>query len=116
MTDPTKPDEPQPVVLPLAPPAAEPPPTEPVQQGMKVWYVLRGSTILGVVLFALGFVGVIVYMTTDREHLHETVFLFVMVGLIAWGAHLMSRQSVKNFLADVGSYLPWSKKSDGGDG
>lgn len=121
MTDPTKPTD---VVLPLAPPEPPPAPATPVQQGMRVWYVLRGTTILGLLCIVIALVFFGVYLFSDKEHLHEVVILWAGIGFFGFGAHLVSRQSVKNFLADTGKYLPWgSKKSDteehpaeGGDG
>lgn len=80
-------------------------------KGMKAWYVLRGTTVLGILFLGLGTAGFVVYLTTDKEHLKDHVFLGVSIGLIAFGAHLVSRQSVKNFLADFGRFIPWGKKN-----
>jgi hypothetical protein len=101
-----------PVLVPLIPdpPQQQPPQTPPVPPGMRAWVLLRGTTILGLVFLLLGIAGFVVYMTTDKDHLHETVFLFVCIGMIAFGAHLISRQSVKSFLADFGRFIPWGKK------
>lgn len=104
MSDPTPPK----VVVPLIPSPPPPPaPPPPAPTGMRVWYLLQGTTLLGLFFMLLGTGGFIVYMTSDKAHLHETVFLMVAIGLIAFGAHLISRQSVKAFLADFARFIPW---------
>lgn len=108
MSDPTKPPESAPVVVPLMPsPGIEPPPPP-----KGVWYMLRGTTIGGLFLIGLGTVGFVTYLRTDKDHPPETVLIWVAVGFIAAGFHFVSRQSVKNFIADVGNVLPWSRKPD----
>lgn len=108
MTDPTKP----PVVVPLLPDAPPAPAAPPAPKGMRVWYLLQGTTVLGLLFLMLGVAGFVLYITSDKAHLHETVFLFVSIGLIAFGAHLISRQSVKSFIADFGRFVPWGSKKD----
>jgi hypothetical protein len=76
----------------------------------------RGSVMSAVFKIALGTVGFAFYMTSDKEHLHETAFLIVDVAFIAWGFHELSRQSLKNFLADVGRFIPWGKKDPPAEG
>lgn len=95
-----------PVVVPLmtSPGTTPPPPPK------GVWYMLRGTTIGGVFLIALGTMGFVFYLRTDKDHPPETALLWVSVGFIAAGFHFVSRQSVKNFIADVGKFLPWGKK------
>jgi hypothetical protein len=70
----------------------------------------RGTAVRALFKIALGTVGFVVYLTTDKEHLKDHVFLGVSVAFIAWGFHELSRQSLKNFLSDIGRFLPWGKK------
>ena len=114
MTDPTTPDEKPPIIVPLIAdppktvPAAPPPPAP---KGMR-FVLLSGAAALGLFLIVLGTVLVFMYLFSDKEHLHEKIVLFVGIGFIAAGAHFVSRQSVRNFLADFGKFIPWGKKSD----
>lgn len=99
-----------PVVLPLL---KEPTPTESVPSmpiKAKAWYVLRGTTILGVLSIALALVFFVVYLFSDKEHLHEQIILWVGIGFFGFGAHLISRQSVKSFVNEFGRFVPWGKK------
>ena len=98
-------NEKSPVVVPLLQsPGVAPPPK---QKG--IWYMIRGTTVGGVFLVALGSFGFYSYIRSDKEHQLETVVLYVSVGFIAAGFHFISRQSVRNFLSDVGSYIPGRK-------
>lgn len=106
MTDPTKPDEKPPVVIPLLPDTSKTAPSPPAR-----WYMLRSTTIIGCIFFALGVIGLVVYMTTDKDHLKEHVFLWVSVGFVAAGWHLISRQSLKNALSDFGKFIPFGNKN-----
>jgi hypothetical protein len=113
------PDEtdPRPVIVPLiadTPPAPQPAVTPPAPRGMRTWIVLRGTTILGLVCIVIGLGFFAAYVFSDKEHLHDVIILWFGVGFFGFGCHLVSRQSVKNFLADVGEYIPFRKKSDGG--
>jgi hypothetical protein len=66
---------------------------------------------LGLVLVLGGFFGFGTYITSDKEHLHETVFLYASLALIGAGAHMISRAWAKGFLSDIGRFLPWGKKA-----
>lgn len=101
-------ETPPPMVVPLLPsPGVEPPPPR-----SGIWYVLRGTTLGGLFLAGLGTAGFVTYLRTDKDHKPETVLLWVSVGLIAAGMHFISRQSVRNFIADVGKFLPWGEKGE----
>lgn len=106
-----KPQAPQ-VVVPLLPSLPVQPPAPPMPpQKMKIWYLIRGTTIGGMFLVGLGTAGFVFYLTTDKDHRPETALLWVSVGFIAAGFHFISRQSVRNFIKDAGAFLPWGKKN-----
>lgn len=116
MQDPetSAPDEHPPVIVPLIPDPPKPttPQAPPVPKGMRVWLLLQGTTLFGVLCIIVSFVFFGVFLFSDKEHLHEKVILWVGVGFFGFGAHLVSRQSVKNFVADFGRFIPWGKKDE----
>lgn len=118
MTDPTKPAEKPPVVIPLIPdpPKIDDPklPAAPPPAGSR-YVLLRGTSILGLLCVLVSFVFFGVFLFSDKEHLHETIVLWVGVGFFGFGCHLLSRQSVKNFLSDFGKYLPRFGKQNAAD-
>jgi hypothetical protein len=72
---------------------------------------VRSQAVLGVVMLLAGLAIIAFYLTTDKAHAHEQVVLWVGVGFAAFGAHTISRQSVRLFLGDFARFLPWGRRT-----
>lgn len=78
----------------------------------KFFAVVKKKDLIGFVCFVVGLTLILGYVLSDKEHLHDTVVLYVGSGLTLFGALMMDLKNVGSALKELVSAGKDLRKSD----